>query len=350
MPENSPFSQRLLAWFEQYGRKDLPWQENPTAYRVWVSEIMLQQTQVNTVIPYYQRFMQAFPNVHSLATASLDQVLQLWTGLGYYARARNLHRSAQHIVQDFAGMLPQDLEALQNLPGIGRSTAGAILSLAYGQRQAILDGNVKRVLCRYQAIEGWPGKTEISKRLWTLAETLTPHNQVAEYTQAIMDLGATLCTRSRPTCALCPQQDFCQAHQAQQETHYPTPRPRKTLPEKHTYMLMLQNTNAEIFLQRRAENGIWGGLWSFPECDKESDIYPWCWEQLNLRVQDYQLWHSFRHTFSHYHLDIIPVHIQLPLGVQEAETSPSTRCWFNLQQNIPNGLPAPVVRLLDALK
>lgn len=350
MPENSPFSQRLLAWFAQYGRKDLPWQHNPTAYRVWVSEIMLQQTQVSTVIPYYQRFMQAFPELQSLAAAPLDAVLQHWTGLGYYARGRNLHRSAQRLCADFDGELPQDLATLQSLPGIGRSTAGAILALAYGQRQPILDGNVKRVLCRYQALEGWPGKTEVSQQLWALSEALTPHTQVGAYTQAIMDLGATLCTRSRPTCALCPQQDFCQAHLAKQESLYPTPKPRKSLPTKHTFMLMLQNAEAEIFLQRRAEQGLWGGLWSFPECEKEADIYTWCWTQLNVRVSDYQRWQTFRHTFSHYHLEIVPLHIQLPSTVQENDKLPLNSRWVNIQQSIPTGLPAPVVRLLDALK
>lgn len=350
MPANSSFSQRLLAWFAHAGRKDLPWQQNPTAYRVWISEIMLQQTQVNTVIPYYQRFMQTFPDVQSLAAATRDEVLHLWTGLGYYARGRNLHRTAQRICQDFGGQLPQDLTTLQTLPGIGRSTAGAILALAYGQRQPILDGNVKRVLCRYHALAGWTGTTQVSQQLWALAEQLTPHTQVADYTQAIMDLGATLCTRSRPTCFLCPQQDFCQAHLSQQEPLYPTPKPRKILPEKHTYMLMLQNAEAEVFLQRRAEQGLWGGLWSFPECQKEQEIAAWCWEQLSLPVANYQLWQPFRHSFTHYHLHIIPVHIQLSPSVRETDRLPPHSRWINVQQNIPNGLPAPIVRLLDALR
>ncbi len=352
MPENSAFSQRLLLWFAQYGRKDLPWQQDPTPYRVWVSEIMLQQTQVNTVIPYFQRFIEVFPTLDSLARASLDEVLQLWTGLGYYARARNLHRSAQQVQTDFNAQLPQDLSLLQSLPGIGRSTAGAILSLAYGQRQAILDGNVKRVLCRYQAVDGWPGKTQVSQQLWTLADDLMSYTQAAEYTQAIMDLGATLCTRTRPSCALCPQKNYCQAHQLGQEALFPTPRPRKTLSVKQVYMLMLKNANDEIFLQRRAELGLWGGLWSFPECTEEADIYTWCWEELKRPVPHYQLWPAFRHSFTHYHLDIIPVHIQWADSVQEADEIPSDACWINIEhaEDIKGGLPAPILRLLQALK
>ncbi|MCP4701168.1 MAG: A/G-specific adenine glycosylase, partial [Gammaproteobacteria bacterium] len=207
------FSARLLAWFDLHGRKDLPWQQNPAPYRVWVSEIMLQQTRVNTVIPYFQRFMRHFPDVRSLAAASQDEVLHLWTGLGYYARARNLHRAAQQVCAKYNGILPEELEKMMELAGIGRSTAGAILALAHGQRQSILDGNVKRVLCRYYAIEGRPGETATQRKLWTLAEQHTPLQRVAEYTQAIMDLGAALCTRNKPQCGDCPLAADCRAHQ-----------------------------------------------------------------------------------------------------------------------------------------
>jgi A/G-specific adenine glycosylase len=227
MNETTTFSQHLLTWFDKYGRTDLPWQQNPTPYRVWVSEIMLQQTQVNTVISYYQRFMQYFPEVQTLAAASLDEVLHCWTGLGYYARARNLHQAAQQICTEYGGELPTDFKKLMRLPGIGRSTAGAILALAHEQRHPILDGNVKRVLCRYYAVEGWAGETKVADQLWRLAEKNTPTKRVAAYTQAIMDLGATVCTRSHPHCVLCPFSQDCTAHQNGWETAYPAPKPRK---------------------------------------------------------------------------------------------------------------------------
>ncbi len=345
---DSAFSQRLLHWFAQHGRKDLPWQQNPGAYRIWVSEIMLQQTQVNTVIPYFQAFIQAFPDLENLAKAPLDRVLQHWTGLGYYARARNLHLSAQRIMQDFHGEMPHDLNTLQTLPGVGRSTAAAILALAYGQSQAILDGNVKRVLCRYQAIGGYPNEASVNRQLWALAQALTPAARVAEYTQAIMDLGATLCTRARPQCARCPQQGDCQAHQQGRESDYPSPRPRKVLPVKCSYLLMLQNPEAQVLLQRRPARGIWGGLWSFPECSSETGIYEWCWAHLQIQVQNYEVWQAFRHTFTHYHLDIVPVWVQIAQGVREKDKMPPNSLWVEPDKP-PGGLPAPVVRLLNAL-
>ena len=217
----------MIAWFAQHGRKDLPWQQDPTPYRVWVSEIMLQQTQVRTVIPYYQRFMQAFPDLRALAAAPLDQVLHHWSGLGYYARARNLHRAAQRIRDDHAGRFPEDIEVVMRLPGIGRSTAGAVLSLACGQRHAILDGNVKRVLARFHAVEGWPGKTAVLEQLWALAEAATPQRDVAAYNQAMMDLGATLCRRGTPECPSCPLQSDCRACKLGRQSEFPAPRPRR---------------------------------------------------------------------------------------------------------------------------
>ena len=243
-----PFHRRLLHWFRHHGRHDLPWQSPRDAYRVWVSEIMLQQTQVATVIPYFERFMARFPDLASLASADLDQVLHLWTGLGYYARARNLHRAAGVIVAEHGGRFPTDFEAVLALPGIGRSTAGAILAQACDQRHAILDGNVRRVLARHRAIEGWPGQKAVENTLWALAEELTPAEDVADYTQAIMDLGATVCTRSQPRCAACPLAEDCQARAAGRQADFPGRRPRKALPERHTRMLLLRDAEGQVLL------------------------------------------------------------------------------------------------------
>lgn len=342
------FSQRLLRWFDKYGRTDFPWQQNLTPYRVWISEIMLQQTQVNTVIPYYQHFIQQFPNVTVLATASLDEVLHSWTGLGYYARARNLHKAAQKICTEYAGKLPIHLEELMRLPGIGRSTAGAILALAKGLRHPILDGNVKRVLCRYYAVEGWPGDSKIVAELWHLAEKNLPNKRIAAYTQAIMDLGATVCTRNRPFCALCPFSDECVAHQKRQETAYPAPKPRKTKPIKQTTFIMLQNPLGEVLLEKRPSRGIWGGLWSFPECPTTADIPTWCQQHLNGTISKCYTWQLLRHTFTHFHLDITP--ILMPIKTEACQTMALTgTIWYNTTQPQTYGLAAPVARLLTQL-
>jgi len=247
------FSARVLAWYARHGRRDLPWQDNPTPYRVWVSEIMLQQTQVNTVIPYYWRFMQRFSDVAALAGADIDQVLHQWTGLGYYARARNLHAAAVMVRDRWSGRFPETFDEVLSLPGVGRSTAGAILALACRQRHAILDGNVKRVLARFHAVEGWPGKASVLRRLWELAEQHTPEGQVAEYTQAMMDLGATLCTRGTPECGRCPLSDDCQARQTDRQRDLPSPRPRKALPVRRARLLLLYNDRHEVLLERDVE-------------------------------------------------------------------------------------------------
>ncbi len=268
------FSAALLDWYDHHGRRDLPWQSEPTPYRVWVSEIMLQQTQVSTVIPYYRRFMQSFPDVAALAAAGQDQVLHHWSGLGYYARARHLHAAAQRVVQS-GGAFPDTLEAVMALPGVGRSTAGAILALACAQRHPILDGNVKRVLARFHAVDGWPGQATVQKRLWQLAEMYTPHARVAHYTQAIMDLGATLCTRGRPDCGQCPVRSGCAAHGSSRQADYPAPRPARILPVRTVTMLLLGNQASELLLERRPPTGIWGGLWSFPELAADTDIGGW---------------------------------------------------------------------------
>ena len=253
------FAARVLDWFDQHGRKDLPWQQNPTPYRVWVSEIMLQQTQVQTVIPYYQRFMQSFPTLETLADAPVDQVLHHWSGLGYYARARNLHKAAQQLHQHNADEFPQTLDELIALPGIGRSTAGAILSLACGQPQAILDGNVKRVLARYFAVEGWPGKTAVLKELWELSEAVTPDQRTAAFNQAMMDMGATLCRRGKPECSRCPLFEDCIACASDRVTDFPAARPRRDVPVRKVQMLLLVGADDRVYLQRRTASGIWGG-------------------------------------------------------------------------------------------
>ena len=340
-------SDLLLAWFDRHGRHDLPWQHPRSPYRVWVSEIMLQQTQVSTVIPYFERFMARFPDITSLANASQDEVLHLWTGLGYYARARNLHRAAQHIQDEHQGRFPQDFDAVLALPGIGRSTAGAILAQALDQRYAILDGNVKRVLTRYHAISGWPGSKAVENRLWELADAATPSQRVADYTQAIMDLGATVCGRT-PDCAVCPLNRSCQAWAAGDPRAYPTPKPRKALPVRNTTMLMLQNPKGLVLLEQRPAAGIWGGLWSLPECPPDTDPVEFCQATLGLVMQQAETGTHLRHTFSHFHLDITTLRARVvPLDRAVMEGRPQV--WYNCRQPDVRGLPAPVKSLLEDL-
>jgi len=340
-------SDRLLAWFDRHGRHDLPWQHPRSPYRVWVSEIMLQQTQVSTVIPYFERFMTRFPDITSLANATQDEVLHLWTGLGYYARARNLHRAAQRIRDDHQGRFPQDYEAVLALPGIGRSTAGAILAQALDQRYAILDGNVKRVLTRYHAISGWPGSKIVENRLWELAEAATPPHRVADYTQAIMDLGATVCSRT-PNCAVCPLNTSCQARAQGDPRAYPTPKPRKTLPVRETTLLVLQNPEGLLLLEQRPPAGIWGGLWSLPECPPHTDPAEFCQSNLGLSMRKAETGTQLRHTFSHFHLDITTLHAQV-VPDDRAVMEGRPQVWYNCRQPDVRGLPAPVKTLLEDL-
>ena len=340
------FPQRLLAWYEDHGRKDLPWQYDPTPYRVWVSEIMLQQTQVATVIDYYQRFIQRFPDLASLARAPIDDVLHLWSGLGYYARGRNLHRCARIIVAEHAGVFPDTLETVMQLPGIGRSTAAAILALANGQRHAILDGNVKRVLCRFAAIDGWPGKTDVQQRLWQLAEACTPTDRVAAYTQAIMDLGAGVCKRGRPDCKACPVSEHCQAHGLGVERDFPRSRPRKALPVRTTQMLLLQDSDGRILLQRRPPSGIWGGLWSLPECPDEG-VPAARWVRLRFGGTLVGTGTPLRHTFSHFHLDITPLLARVDNTPPLMDDDRSL--WYNPDKPKSLGLAAPIMKLLARL-
>jgi A/G-specific adenine glycosylase len=340
------FAARLLVWHEKHGRKDLPWQHDPTPFRVWVSEIMLQQTQVATVIPYFQRFIQHFPDVTALAGSELDEVLALWSGLGYYSRARNLHRAASMIEEQHRGVFPEQLDHLLALPGIGRSTAGAILSLSLGQRHAILDGNVKRVLSRYHAVDGWPGKSAVEKRLWQLAEAHLPAEQNARYTQAMMDMGAMLCRRSKPDCDNCPMEADCLAKAGGVAERYPQSRPRKSLPVREAAFLLIANDRGEVLLQQRPPTGIWGGLWSLPECPAEMPPEQWCREVLGVEGEVRARWRRVRHTFSHFHLEIQPLYIEVIGGEPGKVMEAVPALWYKSGSFNQLGLPAPVKRLL----
>lgn len=343
------FATRLLAWFDRCGRRDLPWQRPRSPYRVWLSEIMLQQTRVDTVIPYFERFVAAFPEIPDLARAPLDEVLHLWTGLGYYARARNLHHAAQLVVERHGGELPGDPDALQALPGIGRSTAGAILALAWQRRAPILDGNVKRVLARHGAIAGWPGRSAVANRLWALAERLTPTARVADYTQAIMDLGATLCTRSRPQCTRCPVAADCRARSADDIAAYPGRKANTATPVRRSLWLILRNGEGQVLLERRPPSGIWGGLWSFPECAPDSPpaaVENRC-ADLGCRVRASRPGAAGRHLFTHFKLDY---------QAWEIDVQPTPRIadggrlrWVDPAAPGALGLPAPVRELLASL-
>ncbi len=340
---NPDFSQRLLDWFDLHGRKDLPWQHPVTPYRVWISEIMLQQTRVQTVIPFFNRFMQAFPDIRILARADEDAVLHQWTGLGYYARARNLHEAARIVASRHGGRLPLEIEALISLPGIGRSTAGAIVSICANRPAPILDGNVKRVLCRYFAVDGWPGATATARRLWEIAEQLTPSRRVADYTQAIMDLGATCCTRSSPDCPACPLSDDCIARKEQRIETLPERKPKKRLPVRSTTMLICENPAGQWLLLKRPPAGLWGGLWGFPEGEDMHGIL----DELAIpatAITSRENLPPFRHSFTHFHLEIDPVHVTLH-RTPDTLREPRSR-WISPADTGTIGLTAPVTRLI----
>ena len=352
----SSFAQRVLIWFDQYGRKHLPWQEDRSAYRVWISEIMLQQTQVNTVIPYFLKFMQRFPTLQDLAKAEQDEVLKYWSGLGYYARARNLHKAAQTIRDEYQGVFPPHLDEVVALAGIGKSTAGAILSIAYQQSHAILDGNVKRVLARYYAIEGWTGSIPVQKQLWHYAEQLLPNQsmQIApernrDYSQAMMDLGATLCTRAKPDCMACPLRADCQALQRGQVADYPQPKPKKVLPQRTAIMLILQNSQSEVLLEKRPPVGIWGGLWSFPQFETDQQAEDWLLDHYAITLAQAEYLPERQHTFSHFRLTIRPCVLAIEStrqGVMEA----TRQLWYNTETEFSGGLAAPITTLLKTMK
>ncbi len=343
------FSEAILSWYDKFGRKTLPWQLNKTPYKVWLSEIMLQQTQVATVIPYFERFLARFPTVQDLASAEQDEVLHLWTGLGYYARARNLHKAAQVIVTEHNGEFPTDIEQVIALPGIGHSTAGAVLSLSLNQHHPILDGNVKRTLARCYAVEGWPGKKPVESALWEIAEQNTPTRGVERYNQAMMDMGAMICTRSKPKCELCPIADLCEAKAQQRQMDFPGKKPKKTLPEKQAWFAIFQ-CGEEVWLEQRPPVGIWGGLWCFPQNDHQ-DLDTIIEQRLGTSAQQIrstEQLNAFRHTFSHYHLDIVPIKITLSTTPNVIHESCKGQ-WYNLNQPPKVGLAAPVQQILESL-
>ena len=343
--ESSPIAPALLAWHAAHGRHDLPWQGERTPYRVWVSEIMLQQTQVATVIPYYQRFLARFPGVRALADASVDEVLHLWSGLGYYARARNLHRAAVRVRDEYAGELPRDFASLAALPGIGRSTAGAILALALGERFPILDGNARRVLARYFAVATPPGAAT-TRRLWELAEHATPDAQVADYTQAIMDLGATLCVRQRPLCPTCPLSERCAARRRNRQQELPARRARAARARRSVYMVVALADTGEVWLERRPESGVWGGLWCLPEFDTASAAGAFVRGAIGAAQRGETLAH-IEHGFTHFDLTITPLLVRCARGgaVMEAPAG----LWYNIREPARVGLPAPITALLTGL-
>jgi A/G-specific adenine glycosylase len=340
----APFARRLIAWQRAHGRHDLPWQVR-APYPVWVSEIMLQQTQVDTVIPYYRRFMARFPSLGDLAAAPEDAVLAAWSGLGYYARARNLHAAARQVMAAHDGVFPRDFEAIQALPGIGRSTAAAIAVFAFGEARAILDGNVKRVFCRLFGVDGWPGQKAVETRLWQLAEAMLPGCDVGAYTQGLMDLGATLCRRARPDCPRCPFADDCVASRENRQGQLPAARPRKELPERATVMLVLRHAG-EILLEKRPQSGIWGGLWSLPECAPGEDATAAA-RRLGYQAEWLAELPGLNHGFSHFRLAIHPCVLAVSHGRDAAEEP--GRLWLTPAEARQAALPAPVRRIIESL-
>jgi A/G-specific adenine glycosylase len=335
----------VLAWFRVHGRRDLPWQRDPTPYRVWISEVMLQQTQVATVIPYFERFVARFPSVAALAAAELDDVLALWSGLGYYARARNLHRAARIAVERHGGALPTELEALVELPGIGRSTGAAILALSSGARLPILDGNVKRVLARYHAIEEWPGTPRAERALWEHAEEHLPATDVAAYTQAMMDLGATLCTRAKPRCTECPLERDCEARARGLQEELPASRPKRARPARTLTVLVIRDAGGRVLLERRPESGIWGGLYSFPELAADQGAVEWCRTRLGAEIETPSTLPSVAHAFTHFDLRLDPVAIDLGQTAR-AVMDGARWLWHDAETPVPGGVPAPIVKIL----
>ncbi len=333
----SKFASTLIAWQQRHGRRGLPWQGTRDPYRIWLSEVMLQQTQVKAVIPYYERFLSRFPDVESLACASEDEVLRLWSGLGYYARGRNLHAAAKRIVDHG---FPETSEAIALLPGIGRSTAAAIAAFAFGERAAILDGNVKRVLARYFGLEGWP----LEERLWPHAERLLPRRGIETYTQALMDLGATVCTRSLPHCDACPVRTGCCARKSNRTAEIPSPRPRKALPERQVAWLILRD-QMQVLMEKRPAPGIWGGLWSFPEAPMR-DVGSYCRLALGCEVNLTKEMDPIEHTFTHFRLHIRP--LLCDVARTPMVQSPG-RLWIDVGDAAASAVPTPVKKVLKAL-
>ncbi len=343
------FAGRLLAWFDVHGRHGLPWQAPRTAYRVWLSEVMLQQTQVATVIPYFERFVARFPDFTSLAAADIDEVLALWAGLGYYARGRNLHAAAKQVVSLHRGDMPDDIEAAQALPGVGRSTAAAILAQAYGSRHAILDGNVKRVLARHAAIPGWPGEPKVAAKLWMVSERHLPQTRLADYTQAIMDLGATLCSARQPSCERCPVAADCAASLAGRIDEFPASKPAKARPLRRQQLLVVEDAEGAILIERRPPAGIWGGLWCLPVAAEGEAIDELLRAAHGIEIEQLETLPSFRHAFTHFELELQPQRCRLRAEATAAmalRERPEQR-WLNMRRDPLPGLPAPVLQFLN---
>jgi len=349
MRKPEPIARKLLAWYDAHGRKNLPWQHPRTPYRVWLSEVMLQQTQVATVIPYFLRFVEKFASLRKLAAANQDDVLAAWSGLGYYTRARNLQRAARICVEHHGAALPRDFAALGALPGIGRSTAGAILAQAHGLRFPILDGNVKRVLARYHGVRGWPGAPGVAAQLWRFAELHTPSARVADYTQAIMDLGAAVCMRSRPRCGACPLARTCKARRDGLTAALPERKPARRKPERSTVMLVLHDAHGRILLERRPPSGVWAQLWSLPEADDlASARRRVAREHARGHAPEFRELTPFVHTFSHYKLGVTPLACAVQ-STRRVADSPDRR-WLHPHQSAQLGLPAPVRKLIATLE
>ncbi len=340
---------RVLDWFDAHGRHDLPWQSDKSRYRVWVSEVMLQQTQVTTVIEYFQRFMQRMPSVVALADAPRDDVLGLWAGLGYYARARNLHKAAIQVRDQHDGIFPAEFEDVLALPGVGRSTAGAILALSDNQRHPILDGNVKRVLARHEQVGGWPGKTAVAAQLWSLATQFTPHERVADYTQAMMDLGATLCTRSRPDCGRCPLAATCGAFANGSVDAFPGKKPRKVNPRRETRMLIVRDSSGGLLMERRPEQGIWGGLWCFPQAAVDLSIDDAVAPLGIAAPADVERLPAFTHKFTHFDLHIEPLLIEIAEPANRVADA-DVRQWWQPVEIASLGVPRPVGKIIESLQ
>ncbi len=341
------FPARLLAWYDLHGRKQLPWKRDRDPYRIWVSEIMLQQTQVATVVPYFERFIIRFPTLDTLATASIDEVLALWAGLGYYARARNLHSAACEIVSNHGGVFPLDIAAVLALPGIGPSTAGAILALSTGARHPILDGNVKRVFTRLYRIGVYPGEASTASHLWKIAERLTPAFRVDDYTQAIMDLGATVCTRSNPHCDSCPVVDLCAAHCAGEVSLYPVAKPKRKRPHRCERFLILQDHRGRVLLERRPPSGIWGGLWSFPMLELSDTPATWVFQILEAGIEKTIDQPRLMHKFTHFDLEIQPISTKLVVSRKTQLAETGALVWHNPADLVKLGMPAPFRKLVS---
>ena len=352
MTEPREFTAALLEWFDVHGRKNLPWQQNPTPYRVWVSEVMLQQTQVSTVIPYFERFMARFPSVDALAAAAEDEVLHLWTGLGYYARARNLRACAQLLIARHGGEFPTDIAAVTALPGIGRSTAGAILALSRGERHPILDGNVKRVLARVFGIAGDPSSAAVLAALWARAEACTPDTRISAYTQAIMDLGATVCSRARPACTLCPMSAICVAAREGRQAELPGRKQRRERPAREATLLIAESGSVgsrAILLERRPAPGIWGGLWSPPQFESELAALEWCRREVGepeIEIEAERL-PPIDHAFTHFDLRLMPIRVRCTPAPEVREGG--DRLWYALDAPPRVGLPQPIRALFERL-